>query len=161
MTQVMDAVRRTVMVRAPQQRAFDVFTSGMSTWWPRGGSHSLFEEGPDAVVVEPRPGGRWFERRHDGAERDWGQVAEWDPPRRVLLLWQLDPEFDFNVDTALATEVEVRFVAESDDITRVELEHRGFEVHGDAAAGMRESVGRAGGWGELLERFGATLGGWS
>ena len=149
MTQVIEAIRRTFTVRAPQERAFEVFTTGMGTWWPRDGH--TFAQGE--AVMEPRPGGRWYERAADGTEYDWGQVAEWQPPGRVLLLWQLDAEFTFDPDTAHATEVEVRFIAEGSGATRVEFEHRGFEVHGAAGEDMRAAVGGPEGWTQPLAAF--------
>jgi hypothetical protein len=153
----MEAVRRTVTVRAPQRRAFDVFTSGIGSWWPIEG-HSLEDGEP---VIEPRVGGRFYERTADGRELDWGQVAAWEPPDRVLLLWQLNPEWAFDPDRATAMEVEVRFIAEGPDRTRVELEHRGFEVHGAAAEEFRERFDEARGWSQILAAYEATLGGWS
>ena len=106
------AVHKTITVAAPQQRAFDVFTTGMSEWWMRD-SHHIGETAPEAVVIEPQAGGRWFERAPDGAECDWGRVLEWEPPARVLLAWHLDADWRYDPDPAKATELEVQFVAEA------------------------------------------------
>jgi uncharacterized protein YndB with AHSA1/START domain len=149
------AVRRSVTVRAPRERAFEVFTTGMSSWWPRE-SHHISDRPAAEVVMEPRPGGRWFERDAEGGECDWGFVTEWEPPGRVLLAWHLTPEWDFDPDPANATEVEVTFTP-TDGGTRVELEHRGFEKHGAPGTKMRESVSSSGGWQELLDLFAAHL----
>jgi uncharacterized protein YndB with AHSA1/START domain len=145
------AVRRSVTVQAPPERAFEVFTAGMSTWWPME-SHHIGEQMAVEVVIEPRAGGRWLERDAAGNECEWGYVTDWDPPRRVLLAWHLTPQFDFDPDPAKATEVEVRFTPR-DGGTLVELEHRGFERHGDTGPGMRRSVADSGGWTELLATY--------
>jgi uncharacterized protein YndB with AHSA1/START domain len=144
-------VRRSVTVKAPPERAFEVFTAGFSTWWPLA-SHHIGEKDAVEAVIEPRSGGRWFERAADGTECDWGYVTEFEPPSRVLLAWHLDPEWGFDPDPAHATEVEVTFTPTSDG-TLVELEHRGFEKHGLPGAKMRELVNQPGGWGDLMEMF--------
>ena len=141
-------VRRSIAVQAPPERAFEVFTRGMSTWWPLE-SHHIGETMAVEVVVEPRAGGRWFERDAEGAECDWGFVTEWDPPHRVLLAWHLTPQYDFDPDPGRSTEVEVRFTPQ-DGGTLVELEHRGFEKHAETGALIRDAVSGPGGWSELL-----------
>ena len=103
------------------------------------------------VVIEPRAGGRWYERGQDGSECDWGVVLAWEPPERLLLGWQLDAEFRHN--PAAATEVELRFIAESPAVTRVELEHRGLERLGEQAEVLRGKIDAPGGWTGLLERY--------
>ena len=145
------AVRRSVTVQASPERAFEVFTAGMSRWWPIE-SHHIGEAMAVEVVIEPHAGGRWFERDATGGECDWGYVIEWAPPHRALLAWHLTPEFDFDPDPAKATEVEVRFTLH-DGGTLVELEHRGFERHAEAGARMREAVSAPGGWRELLDLY--------
>ena len=146
-----DAVVVSVVVDATQERAFDVFTNGFGTWWPLE-SHHISEQVAVDAVIEPKAGGRWFERAADGTECEWGSVLEWDPPSRVLLAWHLSPEFAYDPDPALATQVEVRFIADGTS-TRVELEHRGFSVYGERGAGMRSAVGSDGGWTGLLRTF--------
>jgi len=149
------AVRRSITVQAPPERAFEVFTTGMSAWWPME-SHHIGAAIAVEVVMEPCAGGRWFERDAGGDECDWGFVTEWDPPRRVLLAWHLTPEWAFDPDPAKATELEIRFTPQ-DVGTLVELEHRGFEKHAETGAGMREAVSSPGGWSELLELYGNAL----
>ena len=144
------AVRQSVVVDAPPDRAFTVFTDGMSSWWPMDG-YSI-GSGPMAdAVIEPREGGRWYERAEDGSETEWGRVLAWDPPDRVVLAWQITPEWKF--DAGLHTEVEVRFTAEDDVRTRVDLEHRKLENYGELAEQMRAIFGSDDGWGGLLRRF--------
>ena len=91
------SVNRSVTVQASPERAFEVFTAGFSSWWPIE-SHHIGETMAVEVVIEPRAGGRWFERDAEGAECDWGFVTGWDPPRRLVLSWHLTPEYEFDPD---------------------------------------------------------------
>jgi uncharacterized protein YndB with AHSA1/START domain len=152
---VEQVVRRSVVVEASQERAFDVFTTGFSTWWPLASHHIGTADAAEAVI-EPRAGGRWFERGVDGSECDWGRVLEWDPPRRVRLAWMLGPQWQFDPDESKATDVEVEFVAQGPAATRVELVHSGFDRL-EGGDGIRTSVASEGGWGSLLELFAAEL----
>jgi hypothetical protein len=145
------AVNRSVTVQASRERAFEVFTAGFSTWWPME-SHHIGERMAVEVVMEPRAGGRWFERDAEGAECIWGFVTEWDPPERVVLAWHLTPEYEFDPDPDRASEIEVRFTPQ-DGATLVELEHRGFEKHAETGARIRETVAGPGGWAELIELY--------
>lgn len=147
-----ESVRKTITVRAPQERAFEVFTA-IDTWWSR--DHHIGDEPLAAVVLEPRAGGRWYERGEAGGECNWGDVLEWDPPARIVLAWRISA--DWKYDPELLTEVEVRFVAESPTTTRVELEHRKLEAFGDRAGTLRGQLDSPGGWTGLLERFGAAI----
>jgi uncharacterized protein YndB with AHSA1/START domain len=106
------------------------------------------------AVIEPREGGRWFERSEDGSECEWGRVLAWEPPDRVVLVWQLSPDWQY--DAGLHTEIEVRFTAEGERRTRVELEHRGLENYAERAEQMRTILGSDDGWGGLLRRFAAA-----
>ena len=151
-----EVVRKSITVDAPVERAFEVFTSGMTSWWPLD-THHIGERDAKEVVVEPRSGGRWFERAADGTECEWGRIAAWEPPDRLVFAWHLGPEWIYNPDPAKATEVEVRFSSEGASQTRVELEHRGFEVHGDRADELRIPVAGEGGWSGLLERFASAV----
>ena len=145
------AARRSVTVNASPERAFEVFTAGFSTWWPLE-SHHIGKTMATEAIIEPHAGGRWFERDAAGNECNWGFVTEFEPPHRVLLAWHLNPEWGFDPDRANATEVEITFTA-ADGGTLVELEHRGFEKHGDAGRKMREAVSAPGGWNDLLEMY--------
>jgi len=149
------AVRQSIVVDAPRERAFAVFTDGMTSWWPME-SHSIGSGPMAAAVVEPREGGRWYERSEDGSETEWGRVLAWDPPDRVVLVWQLSSEWRF--DPGLHTEIEVRFTAEGDDRTRVALEHRMLENYAERAEQMRAIFGSDDGWNSLLRRFAAAAG---
>jgi len=146
-----EPVVRSVRVAASPARAFEVFTSNIGRWWIP--THSILaSKSPQAsVTIEPRVGGRWFERGEDGSECDWGHVMVWEPPRRLVLAWQLDAQWDF--DPALVTEVEVRFDAEPSGGTTVTLEHRCLERYGAGAESARTGLASEGGWSGLLERF--------
>ena len=148
-TQIRPApVRKSIFVSAPPDRAFEVFTSGIGRWWPK--SHKIGPSDLERPVIEPRSGGRWYELDVDGSECEIGKVAAWEPPHRLVLIWQLTPEFTYDPD--LITEVEVQFTPEGDG-TRVELEHRDLERMGEKADAMREAVSGPGGWPALLELF--------
>lgn len=141
-------VRKSIFVGAPRERAFEVFTAGIGRWWPK--SHKIGPAELDGPVIEPRKGGRWYELDVDGTECEIGKVALWEPPSRLVLIWQLTPEFTY--DPELITEVEVLFTPEGNG-TRVELEHRDLERMGDKAEAMRETVSGPGGWPALLQLF--------
>jgi uncharacterized protein YndB with AHSA1/START domain len=147
------AVRQSIVVQAPQERAFAVFTEGMGSWWPLD-SHVIGEKPVADAVVEPRAGGRWFERAESGSECDWGRVLAWEPPHRVVLSWEISP--DWRHDPGIHTEVEVRFHPEDERRTRVEVEHRGLEAYAERAEEMRGIFDSEGGWRGLLARFAAA-----
>jgi uncharacterized protein YndB with AHSA1/START domain len=147
------AVRHSITVAAPQERAFTTFTQGMSSWWPR--THKIGSAELAEAVIEEREGGRWYERDVDGSECDWGKVLVWEPPTRLVLAWQISGEWAYDAD--LMTEVEVSFVAEGPDRTRVELEHRGLDAYGDRAAEMRETFDGPNAWRGILEEFARGL----
>lgn len=142
-------MHKSVRVAAAPARAFEVFTADATRWWPR--SHSVGTSPMREAIIEPRAGGRWYERGEDGSECDWGKVLAWEPPSRLLLAWQLDARFKYNPN--LVTEVEVRFIADGSNATRVELEHRHLERLGDDAEALRQKISAPGGWPILLERF--------
>jgi uncharacterized protein YndB with AHSA1/START domain len=146
-------VRHSVTVPIEPAAAFELFAERFSDWWPHESHHILDAEGATGIL-EPRRGGRLFERAADGSEYDWGRVTACEPPGRLVIAWQLDPEWRFDPDPAKATEVEVTFEGTGDG-TLVTLEHRGFEVHAGAGSRMRDSVDSSGGWPELLERYAA------
>jgi len=141
-------VRKTLRVKVPPPKAFEVFTASMERWWPK--SHSVNKSPIERIVIEPRIGGRWFERGEYGTECQWGRVLAWEPPRRLLLAWQLTAQWQF--DPAFMTEVEVCFIAEGDG-TRVEFEHRNLERYGETADSIRQSIGSDEGWPGILLSF--------
>lgn len=142
-------VNRSVVVKADVERSFVAFTGRMGRWWPR--SHSIGSKPMEDVIVEPRAGGRWYERSTDGAECEWGKVLVWDPPGRLILAWQLDANWKY--DPALVMEVEIKFTALEGGSTRVDLEHRNLERYGDKAAAVRDAVGSDRGWLGILRSF--------
>ena len=153
MIQQLQPVRRDVVVRASQEAAFTMFTGGIDRWWPR--AHHIGKADLAEVVLEPREGGRWYARHVDGSETSTGYVMEWEPHERVVLAWQIDA--DWRYDPTLITRVEVRFVAEAPDRTRVELEHRDLERFGPAAEKMRDTFDRPGAWDATLEAYAAAV----
>ena len=132
------------------ERAFEVFTSGFDSWWPR--THKLMPADLDVAIVEGKVGGRCYQRAVDGSECDWGQVTAWEPPRRVVVAWQLDGQWKYDPDLTHASEVEVTFTAQ-DGGTLVVLEHRHFERHGASGSQVQTGVGGEGGWSSLLGLF--------
>jgi uncharacterized protein YndB with AHSA1/START domain len=146
---VIAPVRKQLVVKASRSRAFDVFTSQMSRWWPK--THSNTRSPLKEYIIEPRVGGRWYAVAEDGSSAQTGYVIAWQPPEVLVLAWQLNAEWQF--DPHLITEVEVRFIAESATVTRVELEHRYLERMGEKAADARNAVDSPGGWSGILETF--------
>jgi uncharacterized protein YndB with AHSA1/START domain len=145
-------VRKTVLVNATPDRAFRVFTAGMVRWWRP--DHHIAPNPFAEIVVEPRNGGRWFERDKDGAECEWGKVLAWDPPARLVLAWQLNSSWQYDPD--FVTELEIRFIPEG-GATRVELEHRDLEKFGDKASEVHAALDSAGGWTGTMEAFAAEM----
>lgn len=142
-------VHKTVTVPLPPARAFDLFTARMTEFWPR--EHSIGSSAQERVVVESRAGGRWYERGVDGSECEWGRVGHWQPPEKVVLLWQLGA--DWTYDPAVATEVEVTFTEVEPGRTRVDLRHRHLERYGDQAGAMYAAFDSDGGWTGILTSF--------
>ena len=141
-------VHKTVVVSATQAHAFDVFINGIDRWWPK--AHNVGSAPVDKVVIEPRQGGRWYSAHSDGSEAVNGHIQIWDPPHRAVFSWEISARW--KPDPKVASEVEVRFIAESPTRTRVELEHRKFEALGaEGGQAMRGAVN--GGWPGLLELF--------
>jgi uncharacterized protein YndB with AHSA1/START domain len=148
-------VRKTIVVGTSAERAFQVFTEEINTWWPLASKH-IGKSDPKTVVLEPFVGGRWFERGVDGSECNWGHVRTWDPPRRLVLTWEISS--DWRDDPSIQTEVEVRFTPEGTS-TRVDLEHRLLHQYGEKAAQMRGIFDSDQGWRGLLEVFASVAAG--
>jgi len=141
-------VSKSIRVNATQAHAFEVFTSGLGHWWPR--DHGIGKKPTKAVVMETRLGGRWYELSEDGSQATVGKIIVWEPPRRFVMTWDINSQW--KPDSTVNSEVEVRFIAEGANATRVELEHRKFEQMGaEAGESMRNDVER--GWPGMLERF--------
>jgi len=147
----LEPIRKTITVACSREHAFKTYTEAFDSWWPR--EHRLGEADLAEAVIEPKPGGRWYERTVDGAECQWGEVLVWEPPGRVVLSWRIDGDWKVDPDPAHASEIEVRFVEEGPRSTRVELEHRNFERHGETAQKVRDGVSSDGGHGGLLKLF--------
>ena len=141
-------VRKTLTVKAAPARAFEVFTAAQSRWWPP--SHTILKSPFKEAVIEPRAGGRWYHVGEDGSTCDTGFVRVWDPPGRLVLVWQLDARWHYDED--LDTEVEVTFAPDGDG-TRVTLEHRHIERMGEGAETARAAVDGPSGWTGILEEF--------
>jgi len=141
-------VRKTVHVRVPIEHAFEVFTSGLTRWWPY--DHGVGKKPIKKVMLEPRLGGRWLEISEDGTETSDATITVWEPPHRFVMLWQINAKWQ--PDQSMKSEVDVRFVAEGPQATRVELLHHKFETMGaQEGASMRKDVD--GGWPGLMQRF--------
>ena len=155
-TQATDtAVRTEVVVEAPVERAFSVFTEGIGSWWRP--DHHLLEGELAEMVFEPRVGGHVFDRGADGSECRWARVLAYEPPQRVVISWDINTQWQLETDHERTSEVEVRFVPEGADRTRVTLEHRNLDRHGEGWEGMRDAVGSPEGWSEGLRGFAERL----
>ena len=146
-------VRTSIVVAVPIDKAFEVFSSEMTSWWPR--THHIGSVPMVAAFIEPRVGGRWYELGDDGSECLWGIVLDWDPPHHLALSWHLDGDFRYDPEAARSSRVDVRFHALADGSTRVELEHSGLEAHGPTWKRLRGSI--SSGWPTLLESFGRRV----
>jgi uncharacterized protein YndB with AHSA1/START domain len=145
-----NSVRKVVSVKAPPAIAWRVFTEQMGTWWPLAHYKIGKVQAVDAVV-EPRVGGRWYERGEDGSTCDWGRVLSWEPHTRLVLSWDITADWQY--DPNLGTEIELRFTPEGKDGTRVELEHRRLDRYGARRDEMRRIFDTEGDWGRILEMF--------
>jgi uncharacterized protein YndB with AHSA1/START domain len=146
-----NSVQKTARVQAPIEIAWRVFTEQLGTWWPLENYKIGKAKAVDAVI-EPRVGGRWYERGEDGSTCDWGTVLTWEPPARLVLSWDITADWQY--DPKLKTEIELRFVAEGKSVTRVELEHRRLDRFGARRDEMRRIFDTEGDWGRVLEMFG-------
>jgi uncharacterized protein YndB with AHSA1/START domain len=145
------AIRTDVVVDAPQDRAFRVFTEQFDKIKPR--EHNMLEVDIADSVFEPREGGRVYDRGVDGSECQWARVLAYEPPDRILFTWDISPRWQIEDDLSRASEVEVRFIAESAERTRVELEHRHLDRHGEGWESLSEGVAGDQGWPLYLSRF--------
>jgi uncharacterized protein YndB with AHSA1/START domain len=151
-TQVQDTtVRVEVVVDAPLERAFSVFTEGFGRFKPP--EHNLLAVEIAETVFEAHVGGYLYDRGVDGSECRWARVLAYEPPHRVVLSWDISPQWQLETDLEKTSEWDVRFSAEAPERTRVELEHRNLERHGEGWEQEREGVAGAGGWPLYLQRF--------
>jgi uncharacterized protein YndB with AHSA1/START domain len=150
------SVRHEIVVDAPIERAFSVFTEGFGRFKPP--EHNMLGVEIAETVFETHEGGRIYDRGVDGSECGWARVLAYEPPDRVVFSWDISPQWQIESDPARASEVEVRFVAETPDRTRVELEHRNLDRHGDGWEGVRAGVDSGDGWPLYLRRFAEVVG---
>jgi uncharacterized protein YndB with AHSA1/START domain len=150
-TESASSVRFTIVVEAPIERAFRVFTEDFDRIKPR--EHNLLGVDIEETVFEPRAGGRIYDRGVDGSECQWARVLVFDPPSRVVFSWDISPHWQVESDPAKSSEVEVRFTAESGQRTRVELEHRNLDRHGEGWESVRAGVIADAGWPLYLQRY--------
>ena len=151
------AIRETLVVDAPIDRAFSVFTDGLGTWFPR--EYNLLETEIAERTFEPRVGGSVYDRGTDGSECHWGRVRAYEPPERVVFSWNINPRWSIEDDPEQVSEVEVRFTEEEPGRTRVELEHRHLERHGEGWEQLREQLAAEGGWSGVLRGYAAQVAG--
>jgi uncharacterized protein YndB with AHSA1/START domain len=147
------AIRGTRTVAVPVDRAFRIFTDSFHSWWPA--DYHIGKAEMAQAIIEPRAGGRWYERGVDGSECDWGRVLAWEPPHRLVLTWQINGDWRYDPDPEHASEVEVRFTAAGPGQTTVELEHRLIDRL-VASQAIQAAVGGDGGWSSILDRFAAA-----
>ena len=145
------ATRHSIVVDVSIERAFSAFTEGFGSFKPR--EHNLLAVDIAETVFETRVGGNIYDRGVDGSECRWARVLELEPPNRVVFSWDISPRWQVETDTNRTSEVEVRFIAEAPDRTRVELEHRNLDRHGDGWEALRGGVGGDQGWPLYLDRF--------
>lgn len=149
-------VRREIVVDAPPERAFSVFVERFDAIKPR--EHNMLDVEIAETVFEPHVGGHIYDRGVDGSECRWARVLAYEPPRRVLFSWDITPQWTLADDLDQTSEVEVRFTQEADGRTRVELEHRHLDRHGDSWQTERDSVADDAGWSLYLTRYAELLG---
>jgi len=155
-TQATDtAVRTSIVVEAPIERAFSVFTKDIGSWWPP--DHHILEAQLAEMIFEPREGGHVYDRGVDGRECRFARVLTYEPPNRVVFSWDINPRWKIETDRANTSEVEVRFTAEAPSRTRIELEHRHLDRHGEGWESLRDAVRSPGGWPQTLEAFANRL----
>ena len=150
------SIRHEIVVDAPIERAFSVFTDGMGSFKPP--EHNMLGVEIAETVFEPRVGGDVYDRGVDGSVCRWARVLAYEPPDRVVISWDINPQWRIETDLDKTSEVEVRFIAEASDRTRVELEHRSLDRHGDGWEAAREAVDGTDGWPLYLQRFADVLG---
>lgn len=148
-------VRLSTVVEAPIERAFAVFTEQFDAIKPR--EHTMMPVEIAESVLEPHVGGHLLDRGVDGSERRWGRVLAFEPPHRLVFSWDISPQWQLETDPDRSSEVEVRFVAETPQRTRVELEHRNLDRHGEGWEDLHGAIGSGGGWPLYLQRYGDVI----
>ncbi len=149
-------IRHAVTVELPPEEAFARFVDDLRHWWPS--EYTWSQSALVEIAIEARYGGKCFEIGPHEFRCDWGRILEFQPPRRLVLSWQISPRREPVPDGRRASEVEFRFEGERKGVTRVELEHRGFERHGDGAQDYRAALASDQGWPYILGRYAAVDG---
>lgn len=145
-------VRYELTVPISADQAFRLFTEGFNSWWIR--SHHIGKADIEEAVLEPRVGGRWYERGVDGSECDWGRVLVFEPPARLVVTWQINAQWEYDPDPDHASEIEVLFT-DQDGQTKVDFQHRYIERLGAGAEDLAKAVSSSeGGWPTILDLFG-------
>lgn len=157
MQEAATSVQTSVLVQASIERAFDVFTEDMASWW--NPEHHILRGELAEMVFEPRVGGYISDRAVDGSECRWARVLAYEPPHRLVFSWDISLSWELEADPDKTSEIEVRFESEGPERTRVELEHRKLERHGPGWEGMRDAVSSDDGWPAGLQRFTERLNG--
>jgi len=150
-TKTKNEVQVEITVNASAEKAFRVFTERCNDWWPP--DYKLGESERINIVMEPRVGGRWYELGSNGIECDWGKVQVWEPPYHLVVSWQIGVGFVPNQDPEKASRVDVRFIEDRPNKTRIRLIHSRFEKHGKGWEQMRDSIAGDAGWPGLLKNF--------
>ena len=150
-------VRKQIVVEAPVERAFTVFTERFGDFKPP--EHNLLASPIAETVFEARVGGHIYDRAVDGSECRWARVLAYEPPDRVVFSWDISPQWQIETDPENTSEVEVRFVAEGPQRTRVELEHRNIDRHGPGWEAITDGVDGDAGWPLYLTRYAGLIGG--
>lgn len=145
-----NSVRKAITVEAPQHVAWQVFTEQIGSWWPLA-VYKIGKTNAVDAIMEPRVGGRWYERGDDGSTCDWGRVLAWEPHGRLVLSWDITADWQY--DPSLQTEIEVHFIPDGRARTRVEFEHRRLDRYGARRDEMRTVFDKTGDWGRLLAGF--------
>ena len=150
------SIQTSIVVEAPLERAFSVFVDDFDAIKPR--DHNMLGVDIAETVFEPRVGGHIYDRGVDGSECRWARVLAYDPPDRVAFSWDISPSWQLEADSERASEVEVRFISETAERTRVELEHRNLDRHGEGWEELRAGVESPDGWPIYLNRFAERVG---
>jgi uncharacterized protein YndB with AHSA1/START domain len=149
------AARAAVTVEAPIELAFETFTEDIGSWWSP--DHHILEGQLAEMVFEPRTGGHVYDRGVDGSECRWARVLAYEPPHRLVMSWDINLRWQLEADPERTSEVEVRFTAEGPERTRVELEHRNLDRHGEGWEAMRDAIDSPGGWPAGMRSFAARV----
>lgn len=149
------SVKTSIVVEAPIEEAFRIFTEDFGRFKPP--EHNMLQVPIAETIFEPRVGGHLYDRGVDGSECRWARILAYEPPDRVVFSWDISPQWQLETDLEKTSEVEVRFTSEGSERTRVELEHRNIERHGEGWEGTREGVGGNEGWPLYLQRFAETV----